>query len=107
MFPHERSLVKQFQGRPFAVLGIDKEQSEDAREAVVQMVQAGQMTWRNWFDADGRITHSWHVNMWPTLYLIDHKGIIRRSYEGAPASAELDATIEHLVKEAEKDRKTS
>jgi hypothetical protein len=64
------------------------------------------LAWRNWFDEHGRIAHAWKVKMFPTLLVIDHKGVIRRHYEGNPGP-ELDAVLEQLVREAEKDRKTS
>ena len=42
---------------------------------------------------------------WPTLFLVDHKGIIRQKWVGNPGDEVLDKEIETLVKAAEADRK--
>ena len=100
MYGHERSLVQRYQGRPFALVGVNT----DADAETLKKVQEEEhMTWRSWFDGHGGpITRQWKITGFPTLYLIDAKGMIRFRHEGAPSAAELDAEIETLVKEAEK-----
>ena len=101
MYGHERSLVKQYQGRPFALVGVNTDRDAATLKRVQQEEQ---MTWRSWFDGPpgGPITAQWQIASFPTLYLIDAKGMIRKQFDGAPSAAELDAAIEPLVKEAEK-----
>src|SRR5947208_9610446 len=76
MYPHERSLVKRFEGRPFAILGVN---SDADRETVKKAVAQEKLTWRSFWDGgstDGPIARQWNVSGWPTLYVIDHRGVI-------------------------------
>ena len=77
MIPHERSLVKRLEGKPFALLGInsDQEKSETRKRC-----RSEGMSWRSWFDGggtSGQIATTWGVRGWPTIYVLDAKGVIR------------------------------
>jgi len=103
MYPHERSLVKKLEGKPFAILGIN---SDQARDELKKILEKENITWRSWFDGgntSGPIATHWNVESWPSLYLVDHKGVIRDKSVG---SKEMDKLIEKLVQEAEADAKT-
>ncbi len=39
----------------------------------------------------------WKVTGWPTIYLIDHEGIIRNRWVGSPEDEVLDREIGQLV----------
>jgi hypothetical protein len=110
MFPHERSLVKRMaeEKKPFALVGINSDR--DLKDAKAKN-ETQEITWRSfWCGAEGTsgaIPKKWNVRGWPTLYLIDHKGVIRHKFLGNPGNEKLDELIEGLVKEAEKDLKTS
>jgi hypothetical protein len=82
--PHERSLVKRLEGKPFALLGVN---SDMDREAFKKRVAKEGITWRSWWDGSttGPIASKWNVDLWPTLYLLDAKGVIR--YKGAALRA--------------------
>jgi hypothetical protein len=45
----------------------------------------------------GPIFFEWKIHGWPTLFVIDHKGVIRNKYIGSPGPDVLDAAIERLV----------
>ena len=101
MYPHERSLVKKLEGKPFALLGVN---SDRDREALKKTMEKEQITWRSFWNGgstDGPISRDWKVSGWPTLYLIDHKGVIRHKWLGNPGEKVLDEAIEAIVKEAE------
>jgi hypothetical protein len=101
MYPHERSLVKKMENKPFALLGINSDGSKDDLKKVIDKEK---MTWRSWYDGgstDGPIATMWNVEGWPTLYLIDHKGVIRYKWLGNPGEKVMDEAIEKLLKEAE------
>ena len=99
MLPHERSLVERYQQRPFVILGVNLDEVPSAQRRFEQWED---LHWRSWHDGPaGPIAESWHVTALPTVYLIDHKGIIRFKSEGAPNTDELDRKVEMLVKEAE------
>jgi hypothetical protein len=110
MFPHERSLVKRMaeKKKPFALIGVNSDPNlEDAKKKN----EIQEITWRSFWcgkdSIEGEIPSMWRVKGWPTLFIIDHKGVIRHKYIGNPGDAVLDKNIEDLVKEAEKDLKTA
>ena len=103
MYPHERSLVKAMESKPFVLLGVNSDQSKDELKKVIEDEK---MTWRSWFDGPGTqgpIAKKWNVSGWPTLYVVDHKGVIRHKWLGNPGEKVLDESIEKLVKAAEKE----
>jgi|SRR5947209_7206639 len=108
MYPHERSLVKKLADKPFALVGVNSDQDLDALKPVLQKEQ---ITWRSFQNKkagkdDATIAADWNVRGWPTLVLIDHKGVIRHKWLGSPEKeSTLDDAIEKLVEEAEKDSK--
>ena len=99
MYPHERSLVKRLQGRPFVLLGINS----DPKERLQQAIQREQMTWQSWWDGGdthGPIAQAWDVHGWPTMYVLDQKGIIRYKLQGiyGDSSAQvLDEAVDALL----------
>lgn len=98
MYPHERSLVKRLAGKPFVLLGVN---SDRDREKIKQTCQEKGLTWRSWWNGGstrGPISKAWNVRGWPTIYIIDHKGVIR--YKNVRGKR-LDAAIDKLVAEAE------
>lgn len=106
MFPHERSLVKKLADKPFALVGVNSD--SDLKE-LKPVLQEEQITWRSFWNGEkgtgGPISTAWNVHGWPTLYIIDHKGIIRHKYVGSPGDKVLDEAIEKLVKDADKPGK--
>jgi peroxiredoxin len=98
MFDHERSLVEKYQGRPFVLLGVN----EDDDRRTLQKAQAKyNLNWRSWADEDKSIALQWNAEQLPTLFLLDHKGVVRWQEIGVPDPKELDQQIEQLVREAE------
>lgn len=76
MLPHEKRLVKLLDGKPFALLGINS----DGDAATVKKILAEQnITWRQAIDGglDGALATQWNINGWPTIFVIDAKGVIR------------------------------
>jgi hypothetical protein len=103
MYPHERSLVKKMEGRAFALVGVN---SDKSKAELKQAMAKEQITWRSFWNGgstSGPISAAWNVTGWPTLYILDHKGIIRHLYVGSPSGNVLDEAIEKLVREAEQE----
>jgi thiol-disulfide isomerase/thioredoxin len=97
MYPQERKLVERLQGQPFALLGVNCD--EDKAE-VLREIKRQKLNWRSWWDGDSggrRISKQWQVDSFPTLYILDHKGIIRHKNLRGP---QLDQAVEKLLKEA-------
>ena len=98
MYPHERSLVKRLEGKPFALLGIN---SDADREKLKEVLKKEQITWRSWWDGgstSGPIASKWNVTGWPTVYVLDAKGVIR--YVDVH-DKKLDEAVDALLKEME------
>jgi hypothetical protein len=96
MYPHERSLVERLEGKPFALLGIN---SDNDREALKDVLKTERITWRSWWDGgstNGPIATAWDVHGWPTIYVVDAKGIIR--YHNVREHA-LDEAVDTLLRE--------
>ena len=96
-YDHYRSLVQQLDGKPFVIVGVN---SDPSREHALQLTKDENLSWRNFWNGsegkDGPISTDWCVNLWPTTYLIDKEGVIRRkNLQGAV----LDKAIEALMKE--------
>ncbi|MBY0527506.1 MAG: TlpA family protein disulfide reductase [Gemmataceae bacterium] len=101
MLPHERSLLKKYEGRPFALLGVDN--TADGGPPLKEFIKDGRVTWPNWHDDKARIAGEWGIKFYPTIFLIDHKGVIRDRQVGVP-EAQFDQLLDKLVREAEKDK---
>jgi hypothetical protein len=100
MYPHERSLVKRLEGKPFALIGIN---SDPSKEELRKIIEKEKMTWRSFWDGgdtSGPIATQFNVQGWPTLYVVDAKGVIRHKWLGSPGDKVLDEAIEKLVAEA-------
>jgi thiol-disulfide isomerase/thioredoxin len=98
LVPHERALVKRLEGKPFALLGIDGD--ADRKKAANVMVKE-KMNWPSWWDhtdGDGPIATQWNVRGWPTLYILDHNGVIR--YKNFVRN-DLGKLVDNLLKEME------
>jgi len=95
MFPHERSLVKDLADQPFAIIGVNSDKSP---EELRQKNAAESITWRSFFDGggtDGPISTQWNVRAWPTIFVLDAKGVIR--FKGLRGEALEDAVRELLA----------
>lgn len=77
MYPHERSLVNKLKDEPFTLLGVNSESSAEALRAAFKREN---ITWPSFFDGggtDGPIATRWGVRGWPTIFVLDHEGVIR------------------------------
>src|SRR5262245_57353646 len=98
MYPHERSLVKQYEGRPFVIIGVN---SDKDREKLKPVLEKEQITWRSFWNGGGTrgpISTEWNVRGWPTLYVIDGDGKIRFKCVGADEEG-IDKTLATLLAE--------
>jgi hypothetical protein len=106
MYPHERSLVKKLQDKPFALVGIN---SDKDKEALKKTMEEEKITWRSFWDGGntrGPIATKFKVQGWPTLYVIDHNGLIRHKFLGSPGGKVLDEAIETILKEMDGQTKS-
>ncbi len=94
--PHEKELAKRFEGKPFVILGVNRDYTKEKARAVVEKVK---LTWPNWYDGDdsgqGGIAALYHITFIPAVYVLDGEGIIRfKDVRGE----ELDRAVEEVLK---------
>jgi hypothetical protein len=98
MLPHEKELVERLKDQPFALLGIN---SDGDAERVKKILADRGITWRQAIDGgtDGPWATRWNVRGWPTIYVLDAKGVIR--YRDV-RDKDMDEAIAKLLEEARK-----
>ena len=93
--------------KPFALIGVHVGGST-AKE-LKAIMDKEKLPWRSFADlgnaGTGAIATQWNHSATPTFYVIDHKGVIRYKWTGAPGEKVMDAALEKLIREAESDGK--
>jgi WD40 repeat protein/thiol-disulfide isomerase/thioredoxin len=102
IYSHGKALVKRMEGKPFAIVGVNSDANAD--EIRLAAKKEG-ISWRFWMDgpAPGPIAKRWNVESWPTIYVLDARGVIRFKQVREKA---LDNAVDVLVKEQEDLAKT-
>ena len=98
MYPHERSLVARLKDEPFTILGVNNDPADRYREAI----ERENITWPSFWDGgdtSGPIATKWGVFGWPTIYIIDHEGVIRDKNKRGEA---MDEVVDKLLAEMKK-----
>jgi RNA polymerase sigma factor (sigma-70 family) len=93
MNPHKQELVKRHAGKPFALLEVNSD--DDPGEWKRVMKKEG-YAWRCWADGgtEGPIAKRWNISRWPTVYVLDAKGVIRhKELHDEPLSKAVDALL--------------
>ena len=71
-------------------------------EQLKKVVVKEKITWRSFVDAGnagaGPIATKWGLSATPTLYVIDHQGVIRHKWAGAPGEKVIDAALDKLIR---------
>jgi AhpC/TSA family len=100
MYGHERSLVKRLEGKPFALIGVN---SDDDRNELKQVLIDERITWRSFWDGgkDGPIAEQWKLDGWPSIWVIDARGVIRYRDVFGP---EMDQAVDTLLAEIDRGK---
>ncbi len=95
MYPHERSLVDRLKDEAFTIVGVNSDPAERYRTAIVE----NEITWPSFADGGitgGPIATRWGVTGWPTIFIIDHEGVIREKNKRGEA---MDEVVDRLLAE--------
>lgn len=90
--------------KPFAVIGVNANRYDSKK--LKEVMDHEKLNWRSFADtADGdglgKISSAWNLQGTPTLFVLDHKGVIRYRWLGSPGEKVVDEALKKLVKEAE------
>jgi hypothetical protein len=103
MIPHERSLVEKWKDKPFVILGVNSDGTDtaDGLAKYREQAKATGVTWRSFRDeaSTPRTSETWRVQGWPTVYYLDHEGVIQKKDHGEATNDE--AWLEGLIAKAE------
>ena len=102
MIPHERSLVKKLADEPFALVGVNTDRDKDEYRKQAEEME---VTWRSAWQGstNGPISRRYAVQGYPTVYLIDAEGKIRKTWIGSPDEDDLEQWIGDLIAEAKRE----
>jgi peroxiredoxin len=101
-YPHLRSIVEKYKGKPVALLGVSVD--DDVKE-LVALERKGETTWPIWYDGEneqGPLAARWVIRSMPTFYVLDTMGIVRN--KGFLQPGEIEATVDALVKETRAEK---
>jgi thiol-disulfide isomerase/thioredoxin len=94
MIPHERELVKRLKDKPFVLVSMS---ADEKKETLVDFVNKNDMPWTHWWaGAKSNILKDWGVEYFPTIYVLDHKGVIRYT---DVRGKDMDEAVDTLLKE--------
>ena len=96
--------MEKYADAPFMIVGVN---SEDSMEKIQRICVEKELTWPSFFDGGGTsgpIATQWGVRGWPTVYILDHEGVIRSTNGRGPV---LDAMLEDLIPKAIAAQKTA
>ena len=100
--------MKRLESKPFAMLGINSDFNGDL-EKIHAMLAEQKITWRQAIDGttSGPLATKWNVRGWPTIYLLDAKGVIRfkgGDCRGASLGKNVDKLLEEMDASAPKEK---
>ena len=93
MIPHERELVKRLKDKPFVFISLS---ADDEKETLEKFLEKEPMPWTHWWNGGmGGPVADYKVQFFPTVYVLDEKGVIRFKHV---REKEMDAAIDSLLK---------
>lgn len=99
MFPHTRAFMERYAAEPFEVVGVNSDTQMDRLKLVIEKQK---IQWRSFWNGPkgvkGPIARAWAVEEWPTVCLLDTRGVIR--YRSTQMDIpEIDGEIQKLLAE--------
>ncbi len=99
---------KRFSGRGLEIIGVHTPETQEERDpaAVAKKVREYGITYPVLIDDTSANWRGWQQRCWPTVYLVDKRGIVRFAwegeleYQGAGGNAKVTQLIEKLLNES-------
>jgi thiol-disulfide isomerase/thioredoxin len=93
MIPHEREMVEARKDKKFVLISVS---ADDEKDTLVKFLEKESMPWTHWWDNGGKLTQKYQVRFFPTIYVLDAKGVIRFKHV---RGKDMDEAIDTLLKE--------
>ena len=95
MIPHERELVKAQKDKPFVFISLS---ADDKKDTLEKFIEKEPMPWVHWWNggARGGPVAEYKVQFFPTVYVLDDKGVIRYKHV---RGKDMDEAVEKLLKD--------
>ena len=112
-YPHYRAWQERYAGKDVAIVGIHTPETEGEHDIARIKAQAKKngLKFAIAVDNDGSNWRAWNNRVWPTVYVVDRKGVVRYgwegelNYKGQKGEETVRKTIDALLEEG--DDKTS
>ena len=97
MIPEEREMVERHKEKPFVFVSVS---ADDEKKELEDFLKEEKMPWTHWWQGpDSTLMKTWNIRKFPTVYVIDAKGVIRfKDVRGK----ELDLAVKKLLDETAK-----
>ena len=97
MIPKERELVGKLKNKPFILVSISVDRD---KETLKRFLEKEPMPWTHWWNGpEGGIVEYWNIQYFPTIYIIDAQGVIRRKDQNGEFPGEtLEEAVNDLLK---------
>jgi thiol-disulfide isomerase/thioredoxin len=100
LVPHEREMTERLKGKPFTIVAVN---GDEKRATAAEVMTKEKMTWPSfWNGSDGPqgpISKAWNVRGWPTMYVLDEKGVIRfKDLRGKELEEKVNLLMEEMCK---------
>jgi thiol-disulfide isomerase/thioredoxin len=96
-YPHLCKLAKRLESEPFAIVGVN---SDTQLERLKHVIEKQNIRWRSFSDGPkgikGPIARAWGVEEWPTILVLDGRGVVRYRAVGGNMSAVV-AVVDKLL----------
>ena len=98
MIPHQNEMVEKFRDEPYQMISVS---CDAERETLENFLETKEMPWKHWWvGQDSPLQESLNVRIFPTIIVLDAKGVIRHKNI---KEEELEAAVEELLKEAKEE----
>ena len=95
--------MDKWKDRPFALLGVNSDNTSTDKGMTLYKEKQKEMgvTWRSFRNEANTpsISDDWRVRGWPTLYYIDHEGVIK--HKDVRDEKEMETVLEAMIAGAE------
>ena len=80
--------------KPFALIGVNS--WTDDPQQLKEVMTREKINWRS-FTGEERINRQWNLPATPTMFILDHKGIIRHKWVGKVGNKTIDGALDQLI----------